>query len=142
MSIRYNDDSVVLWNYADDQEGVVETRSWGYCTSETCQHWSHDPYFEYYVTIVSGKVVWEGENGEGLVVSGETGRVFFTVRRDCGHYAPLMFTEEIAFNGILPPKTLAALNRYPKRHIVSQSFWEIFAKLKEERAKAGGASGN
>jgi hypothetical protein len=136
MSIRYDDDFVTLWNYADDHEGVVETREWGYCTSETCQHWSHDPRFEYYTTTIIGRVVWEGECGEELIVSGQTGRVFFTRYKDNLSYGPTMFTEEIRYlDKPLPPKTSELVSSYPVRHKVIRAFWDILDKIKEEKSR-------
>jgi hypothetical protein len=85
-----------LFNYADQREGRVRTHSWGYCRSETCQHQSHDPYFEYPVTILrNAETLWEGEAGEEIVQSNVTGRIWYTRYKPNGHYAPIMKTVEL-----------------------------------------------
>jgi hypothetical protein len=125
---------VVLWNHADPHEGVVKTRSWGYCTSETCAHWSHDPYFEYYVTVVDGEVVWTGEVGDELVVSNKSGRVWYTRYSSNGHYAPTMYTIEIQpESAMINEELIKRLSVYPKRHEALMSFWEAIKQLRHER---------
>jgi hypothetical protein len=137
MRATHSYDFVTLWNYADDREGVVETRTWGFCTNENCAHISHDPKTNYYITRIVGKILWEGERGESLIISGFTGRLFFTRYFERGSYEPIMFTEEITdLDKLLPPKTRATLLSYPERHEVYTSFWDIYAELKRERAKA------
>lgn len=88
--------TVVLYKHADKIEGVVKTESWGGCRSDTCRHFSHDPYFEYRVTEIDGEIIWEGEVGEKIVRSNDTGRVFYTIYSPDGHYAPAMYTVELA----------------------------------------------
>jgi len=110
----------ILWMWADKEEGVVETRSWGGCMSETCNHFSHDPYFEYRVTLLpNAEVLWRGEEGERIVRSLDTGRVFYTRYRSNGHYRPSMITIELE-DGVLPKDLWEALvERYESpRHRV------------------------
>jgi hypothetical protein len=87
--------NVVLHDHADRKEGVVKTKTWGACTSDTCQHVSHDPLIRYFITEINGSVVWEGEHGEYIVQSSETGRCFFTEYKDRGNYIPYMCTIEL-----------------------------------------------
>jgi len=122
-------DEITLWNHADKQEGVVKTKSWGACTSDTCAHVSHDPYFEYKVTEIEGEVLWEGEQGEKLVKS-EKGRFFYTRYQSQGHYAPAMCTYELKVSKgkpMLPEKVWKALlSRYESaRHIVLQDLLKV-----------------
>jgi hypothetical protein len=136
MRMTHGYDFVTLWNHADQYEGVVETRTWGFCTNENCAHISHDPQTIYYITRIVGKILWEGEFGESLIISGWTARVFFTRYFERGSYEPLMFTEEIVdFDKLLPPKTSAELNRYPKRHKLITEFWDILQKIKDEKSR-------
>jgi hypothetical protein len=102
-----------LFDYADEKEGRVRTRSWGYCKSETCQHRSHDPYFEYPVTVLRNAVtLWEGDAGEEIIRSNVTGRIWFTRYKPNAHYAPEMKTVEL-HGGCLPPELWEELiNRY------------------------------
>lgn len=92
-------ETVTLWKWADLHEGEVETDSWGACVSETCAHASHDPYFEFRITKILAFPLWEGEYGERVVKSAETGRVFYTRYYPDGHYAPWMSTSELTTQG-------------------------------------------
>jgi hypothetical protein len=133
---------VVLWNHADPHEGVVKTRSWGACRSEDCAHWSHDPYFEYYVTVDNGDVRWRGEVGDQLVVSNKTGRVWYTMYSSNGHYAPTMRTIEIQpESAMINEELIKRLSVYPKRHECLVAFWETIEQLRSERlARRGGTN--
>lgn len=92
-----------LYNWADAQEGVVKTQSWGYCTSMTCRHESHDGYFEYPVTLIDDAyLLWVGDYGERIFISA-SGRAFYTRKtyREAG-YAPVLKTVELRMAGDKP----------------------------------------
>ena len=112
-----------LFDYADQVEGTVVTRSWGYCRNEHCNHVSHDPYFEYHVTILEGETLWEGEYGEEIVRSSVTGRIWYTRYKPNNeeHYGPFMKTIELHEKRIPPELWQQLLIRYESpRHEVLQ----------------------
>jgi hypothetical protein len=57
--------------------------SWGFCTSETCNHNSHDPYMEGDVQFVYCR-----PTGVPDVYELEDGRLVEYVYSENGHYAP------------------------------------------------------
>jgi hypothetical protein len=90
-------ETITLYDYADSEEGIVETRRW-WCIKERCAHGSHDAAFNYFVTLIEGgEVLWEGEHGEQIVKS-PLGRWFYT-RYEPDElddpYAPWMTTREL-----------------------------------------------
>jgi len=92
-------ETVILYDWADEQEGVVRTEQWGWCYSSTCNHVSHDPAFNYHVTVIEGEVLWRGIKGDYLVKSA-SGRVFLTryyegETEDAKRYRPEMWTIEL-----------------------------------------------
>jgi hypothetical protein len=130
-------DTIVLWNYADEREGSVEVREWGVCNSEKCYHLTHDQKMKYYVTRIRGRILWEGEFGEQLVQSDETGRLFFTRYFDRGNYAPAMFTEELTeLKTPLPPKFNKVLNYYRLIDNKYNEFWKLWEDLKQSWPKS------
>jgi hypothetical protein len=85
----------ILWNHADDKEGFVSRREWSYCRTRNCSHVGHASSFTFPITIIRGKALWEGDYGEKLVHSKETGRLFFTKYEDRGPWRPVVVTYEI-----------------------------------------------
>ncbi len=85
-----------IWNHEQMPEALKESIirverdswSWGHCTSETCNHNSHDPYDTGDTVWLNANYVGAGENGNALYES-HTGIVFEHVWRDRGHYAPI-----------------------------------------------------
>jgi hypothetical protein len=89
-------EEITLYKWADQHEGIVKTRGWGSCTNDRCAHISHDPYFEYRITVIRGEILWEGEYGERIVRSAETGRLFYTrCYEEEMHFRPVMVTKEL-----------------------------------------------
>jgi hypothetical protein len=120
----------VLWNYADRKEGRVETRHWGACSNPRCDHTRHDPYFRFFVTFVEGEIIWEGENGEKLVRSTETGRVFYTRYDQRGDMSPIMGTEEIVNGKVSDELWLRLIDRYgSERHVCLMALANVLAQL-------------
>jgi hypothetical protein len=93
-----NQSTITLYNHADDKEGRVEARPWGWCTSEHCARDSHDlrfPHFTYFATVIEGgEVVWQGECGEQIVRS-PLGRWFYTTFEPNRPYDPWTITREL-----------------------------------------------
>jgi hypothetical protein len=129
-------ETIILWNYADEREGDVEVREWNVCTSETCYHFTHDPSMRYKVTKIKGRILWEGEFGERIVLSSQTGRLFFTRYFDRGNYVPHMFTEEITNLEIpMHPQLNKVLNYYRLINQKYEDFWAVWGELKKDWSK-------
>lgn len=62
--------------------------SWGYCTSQTCNHYSHDPYQEGLLVWILCRKVGEDEEGNNRFVTPE-GVVFSYYYEPRGHFAPI-----------------------------------------------------
>jgi hypothetical protein len=85
----------ILWNHKDVMEGSASQLEWSYCGKKDCNHVGHAPSYAFPITVVEGKVLWEGDYGERLVRSSETGRLFFTKHYDLGPWRPVVCTHEI-----------------------------------------------
>jgi hypothetical protein len=80
--------------------------------------------------------LWEGDFGEQLVQSVETGRLFFTRYFDRGNYAPNMFTEELVELKVpLPPKFNSVLDYYRLTDSKYKEFWTLWEDLKRRWSK-------
>ena len=97
-------ETVVLYDWADTIEGTVRTEEWGWCTSSTCNHVSHDPAFSYPVTLIEdAEVLWRGQRGEMLVKT-PLGRIMLTKYWEGDteadrRYRPEMWTVELTSLG-------------------------------------------
>jgi hypothetical protein len=91
----------ILWNHKDITEGSMSWFEWSYCKKKGCNHVGHASSFSFPITVIRGERLWEGDFGESLVRSSETGRIFFTKYEDFGPWRPVMGTYEI-IGGELP----------------------------------------
>jgi hypothetical protein len=98
----------ILWNHKDVIEGSMSWMEWSYCKKRGCNHVGHARSFSFPITVIKGERLWEGDFGESLVRSSETGRLFFTKYYDLGPWRPVVFTHEIA-DGTLPDKVVKNL---------------------------------
>jgi hypothetical protein len=126
----------ILYAHADDKEGIVRTLEWKYCRTDDCSHWSHPNNFKYLATFIDGQVLWEGDLGEKLIISNETGRLFLTKCEYQKYNGPDMYTYEIS-GGEIPPYPRRRLEgRYGSwRHEKLQALLRAISEAAEWRSK-------